>query len=1080
MLCCLCSLFGLGQARFGNEWIRPGQPYLKLSVNKAGIYRLGYQDIRAADASLLTTNPTNWQLFFRGQEVAMRVVGQPDGVFNEQDYIEFYGEGNDGSQDSLLYRPQKRLHPYQTLFSDVAAYFLTVSPTQPGKRMEQPSASAQGLTPERFHVEETVQAFTNEYTFNNLKGLEPLLQQSYFEPGEGWSGKLLTADSVGVVQLSFTNPVAADWPIDLEGMINGRDPLSHRIQVLLDAPTQTALPRFDFFGFDSRTFRTALQPSVLQTPQLMLRFRPEKGGGPNQFSITYVKLSYPQGFDMAGQSTKVFRLPASTRQTALLAIPNAPTGAAVYDITDKANCRFLSPQARDGQVQVVVPQAALGRTVLLTNQLLKPLAVQSVRFRTIFPASTNYLILTHASLLPSATAFADYRASAAGGAHRPLIVQTDSLFDQFNYGERSPLALRRFADYMLANTAVKNLLLLGRACSYPYYVKTAPDDLVPTIGYPGSDILLTAGLAGTSANTPAIPTGRLNVTTNEQVLAYLAKVKQYETTMLNGLWRKQLVHISGGKTQEEAVSLRNTMTALGNLYASGTLGGPVRAFVKTAPYEKVETINLAPLVNEGVGLITFFGHAGPSITDVNFGFASPLANGFRNQRYPFMIFNGCGVGEIFARFNTLSTDWLLAPDKGAALVLAHSYYSYEEPTTRYLTKLYGDLFANPATLGMPFGKVQQQLNSALEKEGVQPHDVAMLLQMVLQGDPALSLYPLPNPDFSVDRKDLYLRAPVAGRTLKNSDSIRVVVPLANLGRFVAGSPVSLRISTTTRAGVTTYRTRLNPFRYRDTLVYTLPKDETLQQVEVVIDPDNQLAELSKANNTAVLTIDWAQAGAASSYPPNALPDAVSPALAVLINGSVQRNGAVVNAKPRLDIYLTDENPLPANDPAAVAVYIADCETCTLRPVSPQSFTVMPVSANQLRLSTSLQLTEGQTVQLTVFGKDAAGNLTQPPYRLSLNVLGTDESISLRAYPNPAATYARFDLDLNVRQLPTEAKLTIYALTGTLDYEGKFPVVTGRNTLLWEAKTPGLYPYSLQLTWPDGRTETRTGRVVCQF
>jgi len=68
------------QNLFGNEWIKSGQPYLKLSLNQTGLYRLSYQDIKNADALFLQTNPANWQLFFRGKEVAIRVAGQQDGV----------------------------------------------------------------------------------------------------------------------------------------------------------------------------------------------------------------------------------------------------------------------------------------------------------------------------------------------------------------------------------------------------------------------------------------------------------------------------------------------------------------------------------------------------------------------------------------------------------------------------------------------------------------------------------------------------------------------------------------------------------------------------------------------------------------------------------------------------------------------------------------------------------------------------------------------------------------------------------------------------------------------------------------
>jgi len=1066
------------QTILGNEWIKSGQAYLKVTVNQPGIYRISYSDIKKADVSFLKMNPDSWQLFFRGKEIAIRVSGQQDGLFSDQSYIEFYGEGNDGSQDSLLYRPQKRLHPYQTLFSDKAAYFLTANSALTGKRIAEVSGSADGLRPETFHVQESVQAFTSEYTFNNLKGIEPFLQQSYFEPGEGWSGKLLTADSVGVVEVKLPGRVETDWPIRLEGLVNGRDNELHQIQVQVDDDVKKPLASLRFPGFGSQTFQATLTPGAVQKEKFTLRFRPEQNGGTNQFSITYVKVSYPQTFDMAGEVTRVFHLPANGRQTALLAIQNVPLATLAYDITDTFNPRFLPVKTTGNQAQIVVDGTAQNRDILLTNQVLKPLAVDPIQFRLSYPASTDYLIITHGSLKQSATTYANYRASATGGGHNPVVIDVDSLFDAFNYGERSPLAIRRFADFMLQTTAVKNMLLIGKANSYPYFVKTASDDLVPTIGYPGADILLTAGLRGYSVNTPAIPTGRLNVMTNEQVLTYLAKVKRFEGNTPNGLWRKQLVHISGGKSESEAQNLKETMRDLENLFVNGLLGGEVKSFNKSNPYDLVEPINIAPVVNEGASLITFFGHAGPAITDMNFGFASPPQNGFRNPIYPLMIFNGCGVGEIFSRFNTLSTDWLLAPDKGAAMVLAHSYYSYEFPTTRYLTKLYRVLFANAATLGTSFGSVQQQVNTEIEKEGANLYDVSVLLQMILQGDPALVLYPLANPDFSVTQKGIYLQSSVAGSTLKNSDSIQVVIPLANLGRFQPNQSVALSIRTVGKT-ISSKEIRFDAFRYRDTLIYTIPNDGALQRIDVLIDPDKQIVELSRDNNAASLDINWVQASVNSSYPINILPDVVSPALTVLVNGAVKENNVMVGTRPELTIYLIDENPLSSVDLDAVEVYIETCITCGPKKIPRELLTNSVLSPNQLQVKTTLDLNEGSTYRLIVFGKDAAGNRTQPPYTLTMRVVGSDEPVTFHSYPNPASTYVRFELNLSVLASPTESRLTIYNVLGVPVFDGPFPVSIGKNTMIWQAQVPGSYPYRLQLGWKDGRSEVRTGNVLWQ-
>ncbi|UFH51918.1 hypothetical protein LN737_15685 [Spirosoma sp. KNUC1025] len=429
----LSTLTLQAQSTFGNEWIRTSQKYLKFSVAQTGVYRVSYQDIQAADASFLQTNPTNWQLFFRGREIAIRVVGEKDGVFNSQDYVEFYGEGNDGSQDSLLYRPQKRLHPYQTLFSDTTAYFLTNGATSVGKRVPELNNSAQGLSPVKFHIQETVQAYTSQFTFNNLLGVEPFLQQSYYEPGEGWSGPLLTLDSVGVVSMRLTGRVTNDWPITLESMVNGRDNTLHQVQVTQNAST-TPMTTLTFSGFVSQTFQSIISPGSLQNEQLVLRFKAIKNSTINNFSITYARITYPQLTDMTGLTSKVFRLVPNTGSTSLLAITNAPANALAYDITDKANCRFITAQTSSDQTQLVVSEANQSRTLFVTSQISKP-KIKAVHFSSNFPKATDYVIITHSSLRQSATTYAAYRASSQGGSiHRlllrPIRCTTNSIMEK--------------------------------------------------------------------------------------------------------------------------------------------------------------------------------------------------------------------------------------------------------------------------------------------------------------------------------------------------------------------------------------------------------------------------------------------------------------------------------------------------------------------------------------------------------------------------------------------------------------------------------------------------------------------------
>ena len=86
--------------QIGHEWIQYAQPYLKISVAQDGIYRVSAQSLQ--QAGFTNGDPRKLQLFHRGKEQVIHVEGESDGVFGSGDYIEFYGQRNDGTLDSTL------------------------------------------------------------------------------------------------------------------------------------------------------------------------------------------------------------------------------------------------------------------------------------------------------------------------------------------------------------------------------------------------------------------------------------------------------------------------------------------------------------------------------------------------------------------------------------------------------------------------------------------------------------------------------------------------------------------------------------------------------------------------------------------------------------------------------------------------------------------------------------------------------------------------------------------------------------------------------------------------------------------
>ena len=96
LLLLLCGLNGFAQ-QYNNEWIRYDQTYYKFQIGTAGLYRIPKSVL---DAAGIGNTPVEFfELWSNGKMVPF-YPSVPTGVLPANGYLEFWGEGNDGSQIS--------------------------------------------------------------------------------------------------------------------------------------------------------------------------------------------------------------------------------------------------------------------------------------------------------------------------------------------------------------------------------------------------------------------------------------------------------------------------------------------------------------------------------------------------------------------------------------------------------------------------------------------------------------------------------------------------------------------------------------------------------------------------------------------------------------------------------------------------------------------------------------------------------------------------------------------------------------------------------------------------------------------
>src|SRR5690349_2149556 len=129
---------------YNNEWIDYSRPYYKFKIGANGLYRINQSVLQTA--GLGATPAEQYQLWRNGQQVPIYTSKQT-GAMGGSDYIEFWGEMNDGKPDNIMYRlPDYQMNDKWSLQTDTAAYFLTANPSGGNLRLTPTANNLAGNT----------------------------------------------------------------------------------------------------------------------------------------------------------------------------------------------------------------------------------------------------------------------------------------------------------------------------------------------------------------------------------------------------------------------------------------------------------------------------------------------------------------------------------------------------------------------------------------------------------------------------------------------------------------------------------------------------------------------------------------------------------------------------------------------------------------------------------------------------------------------------------------------------------------------------------------------------------------------
>ncbi|RNI31986.1 hypothetical protein EFA69_05650 [Rufibacter immobilis] len=869
--------FGQQQV-YGNEWINYSQKYYKIKVPATGIYRLDYTYLQAA--GITGVNPQNFQLYRRGQEVAIHVEGQADGSFDNNDFIEFYGEKNDGTLDRELYKDADRHHinPYYSLYTDTAAYFLTWSST-PGKRMEAYNQSSAGLTPEPWHLQEYIFFDNGEYAKGERYGENYM---SWMDAGEGYTGGStagFTFNLPGMVSNIFSGGVAPKVEIAFVGANSN----SHEVDVFVRPPggaeRLVGTVRMNGFGATKSQF-TLAATDFATDGKLVLRITAKNTA--SRFRTVYFKTIYAQSNTITTQGLPLSTEAPTTAPLFYVFGGGTAANAIGYDVTSQTNIKRISGTVAGVQKGFVFPEG-FQKGMLWSGNSLVPSPAREIKFRSVAGSQANYLIISHEILMQSSGSstnpvkdYAAYRASALGGGYDTLTMEVGQIYNQFFYGDKSPAAIRRYMKYMIANGKPEYLFLIGKGLEADdIRVRNNPSaltvkDLVPTGGTPGSDVFFTADWE-TGKYIPKVATGRIPANSAQEVLNFLAKIKQHESLPQNLDWRKNILHLGGGTEGAERNKLAAYLRSYEQIAEGKWLGANVVTKIRSST-AGLDTVNVAKELNAGLSLITFFGHSSTTTSDLDIGLVSNVLSGYRNNgKYPMILMNGCNVGNSFIPGKSFGEDWLLTADKGAIAFVGHASYGYPDLLNVFSTYFYQTTFADSSYYGKSLGVQHNEVLRNISEKLSGNHATAMAMQMVLQTDPALVLFAPEKPDYTVVNGGMKIASPDGKPVTATSEKFVLSVDVRNLGK-VSTSPWYVSVTRTLENGTELLydRIKVPPVFYRETLQLELEGRTTdaagVNTFRIKLDHTDTIAEIDETNNQATLEMFFPRSGVVALAP----------------------------------------------------------------------------------------------------------------------------------------------------------------------------------------------------------------------
>ncbi len=631
-----------------NSVLNSGEWY-KFEIPKTGVFKLSKSFLNQMGINVSSFDPRNLKIYGNGgmmmpfansanfpfdpTENAIKVVGEEDGVFNDNDYVLFYAVGPSANvSDSNI---NTNINPY----TNKAVYYLNISSGQ-GKRIQNfsqatgtPDLVVNTFQDYKFHeIDETNIIFVGRRWFGERFGVENSQSFNFDFPNlvtsvpvslkvvtvstsSSASGFALSVNSnaVGNISMNATSPI--DGVYVTGGSYQGTTSVaSNSVNVTLDFNNQ---------------------------------------GNPSATSyLDYVAVEATRALTFSGKQF-VFKnnQTASTAGVANYVVSNAAQVQEVWDVTNLYDVSSISNSAAAGTISFNAPMGSLKKFVTVSSQdYFEPNLASNSRVNnqnlkgTIFLNNqgsfqdVDYLMLTTSSHLSQAQRLAQINRDKNN--LNVKVVTLDQIYNEFSNGNPDIAGIRNFVKYVYDNAStpnnrVKYLCIFGDS-SFDYKGRISDNTYnFPTWNAYSSFNLSNsfisddfyAYLDANEGNIDAynnshkldVAVGRIVADTPQRAKEMVDKIEVYYSKGALGSWRNNFVVISDDVDEAWEATLQETTDEIAdevaqfkpfiNVTKIHTDSYQQEASAGGDRYPEV-TEAITNAIEKGAIMVNYFGHGG--------------------------------------------------------------------------------------------------------------------------------------------------------------------------------------------------------------------------------------------------------------------------------------------------------------------------------------------------------------------------------------------------------------------------------------------------------------------------------------